>query len=66
VKSLVQKTAAVSFVPPSFVHVAWQGLQEEAPEVDGIEDFSTTSIAHASGGSTESSSGTILTTTGQE
>ena len=35
----VQKTAAVSFVPPSFVCVAWQGLQEEAPEVDGIDDF---------------------------
>jgi len=30
---------AVSFVPPSFVRVAWQGLQEEAPEVDGIDDF---------------------------
>ena len=39
VKSFVQGTAAVSFVPPSFVRVAWQGLQEEAPEVDGIDDF---------------------------
>ena len=38
-KSFVQKSAAVSFLTPSFVRVAWQGLQEEAPEVDGIDDF---------------------------
>ena len=37
VKSFVQKTAAVSFLPPSFVRAAWQGLQEEAPEVVGID-----------------------------
>ena len=49
VKSFVQKTAAVSFLPPSLVCVAWQSLQEEAPEVDRIMISSTTSIAHASG-----------------
>ena len=57
-----QKTAVVSFVPPSFVCVAWQGLQDEDPEVISL----ATSIAHGSGGSTEFSSGTISTTTGQE
>ena len=25
-KSFVQKTAAICFIPPTFVHVAWQGL----------------------------------------
>ena len=31
-KAFVQKTAATCFVPPSFVRVAWQGVQQEATE----------------------------------
>ena len=40
-KSFVQKTAATCFVPPSFVRVAWQRVQQEAPELDNINDFVT-------------------------
>ena len=36
-KSFVQKTAATG--PPSFVWVAWQGVQQETPELDNIDDF---------------------------
>ena len=39
-KCFVQKTATTCFVPPSFVWVAWQGVQQEAaPELDDINDF---------------------------
>ena len=39
-KYFVQKTATTCFVPPSFVWVAWQGVQQEAtPELDDINDF---------------------------
>ena len=37
-KSFVQKTAATCFVPPNFVRVAWQGVQQEARELDNIDD----------------------------
>ena len=40
-KSFVQKTAATCFVSPSFVRVAWQGVQQETPEIDKIDDFVT-------------------------
>jgi len=38
-KSFVQKTAAICFIPPAYVRVAWQGLQHEAPDIDRIDDF---------------------------
>ena len=40
-KSFVQNTEATCFVPPKFVRVAWQGVQQEAPELDTIDDFDT-------------------------
>ena len=40
-KSFVQKTAATCFVPPSFIRVAWQRVQQEAPELDNVDDFIT-------------------------
>ena len=43
-KSFVQKTAATRFVPlppPSFIRVAWQGVQQEASESDNVDDFIT-------------------------
>ena len=38
-KSFVQKTAAICFIPPTYVRVVWQGLQHEAPDIDRIDDF---------------------------
>ena len=38
-KSFVQKTAAICFIPPAYIRVAWQGLQYEAPDIDRIDDF---------------------------
>ena len=39
-KCFVQKTATTCFVPPSFVWVAWQGVQRDAaPELDDINDI---------------------------
>ena len=38
-KSFVQKTAAICFIPPTYIRVAWQGLQHEAPDIDRIDDF---------------------------
>ena len=35
-KSFVQKTAAI---PPTYVGVAWQGLQHDASDIDRIDDF---------------------------
>ena len=40
-KSFAQKTPATCFVPPSFVRVTWHGVQQEAPELDSIDDFVT-------------------------
>ena len=34
VASFFQKVAALAFVPPAFVRVAWQGIHQDAPDDD--------------------------------
>ena len=58
-KTVVQKTATISFVPPSFVRVAWQGLQLQWKRQRKITlmTSSRTSIAHESMANSNSSNG---------
>ena len=39
-----QKVAALAFVPPAFVRVAWQGIQQDAPDDDERVDTLLTTL----------------------
>ena len=39
-----QKVAALAFVPLAFVRVAWQGIQQDAPDDDERVDTSLTTL----------------------
>ena len=38
-KDFVQKMAAISLCPPAFVHTAWLGVQQEAPQIARVDEL---------------------------
>ena len=44
VASFFQKVAALAFVPPAFVRVAWQGIHQDAPDDDERVDTLLTTL----------------------